>query len=95
MDITISSISILEPGQQTTLNSEEESTNPHKDSTHAPLPPTTSFPERGYPNRIPFQPLHEGLPSMVPKTLLPQFSFGYTRASAHLTNSPFTQPARC
>lgn len=38
------------------------------------LPPTTPFPECGYPNRIPFQPPHKGLPSMVPKTFLPWFS---------------------
>lgn len=66
-----SSISTLDPGHQATLNSEEQSTDPHKDSTHAPLPPTTSLPERGYPNRLPFQTLHKGLPSMAPKTLLP------------------------
>lgn len=70
MDTTCSSfIPILAPGHQATSYSTEQGTNPHKDFCQAPLSSATSSPKSSYPNRLPFQPLQQGVASRVPWTL--------------------------
>lgn len=75
MDITCRfSIPICDPGHRATSYSTKQDTNPYKDSAQAPLSPMTSCPESSYPNSLPFQPLHQGVPPGFPR-LSPSVAF--------------------